>query len=94
MQSVEKRYLLLSLSGLDLRRQPTLAMITPAEINDQMRDNAMTKEAAQFEAVMQQIRDSFYDLPAPGSEHLKWAHVGSAQYVVDKLRHIANFLKS
>jgi hypothetical protein len=68
-------------------------MITPAEINEQMRDNAMTKHAAQFEDVMQQIRDSFYDLPAPGSEHLKWGHVGSAEYVVDELRDIANFLK-
>ena len=53
----------------------------------------MTKHAAQFEDVMQQIRDSFYDLPAPGSEHLKWGHVGSAEYVVDELRDIANFLK-
>jgi hypothetical protein len=68
-------------------------MITPSEINDQMRDNAMTKQAADFEAVMQQIRDSFYDLPAPGSEFLKWAHVGSAEHVVDELRDIANFLK-
>jgi hypothetical protein len=68
-------------------------MITAAEINDQMRDNAMTKHAADFEAVMQQIRDSFYDLPAPGSDYLEWGHVGSAEYVVDELRDIANFLK-
>ena len=68
-------------------------MITAAEINDQMRDNAMTKHAAQFETVMQQIRDSFYDLPAPCSEFLNWGHVGSAKHVVDELRDIANFLK-
>jgi hypothetical protein len=68
-------------------------MITPAEISDQMKDNAMTKQAADFEAVMQQIRDSFYDLPAPGSDYLKWGHVGSAEHVVTELRDIANFLK-
>lgn len=68
-------------------------MLTEKEINERMRDNAMTKYAAEFEAVMQQIRDSFYDLPAPGSDHLKWAHVGSAEHVVTELRDIANFLK-
>jgi len=67
-------------------------MITASEINNKKRDNAMTKHAAQFEAVMQQIRDSFYDLPAPGSDYLKWGHVGSAEHVVTELRDIANFL--
>jgi len=68
-------------------------MITSAEINDQMKDNAMTKQAADFEAVMQQIRDNFYDMPAPGSDYLKWGHVGIAAHVVAELRDIANFLK-
>jgi len=68
-------------------------MITAAEINRQEMDNAMTKHAANFEAVMQQICDSFYDLPAPGSDYLKWGHVGSAEHVVTELRDIANFLK-
>jgi len=56
-------------------------------------DNEMTKHAAQFETVMQQIRDSFYDLPAPESDYLNWGHVGSAEHVVNELRDIANFLK-
>jgi len=64
-------------------------MITTAE----MRDNAMTKQATDFEAVMQQIRDSFYDLPAPESDYLQWGHVGIAEHVVNELRDIANFLK-
>lgn len=68
-------------------------MITVAEINDQMRDNAMTKQAADFESVMQQIRDSFYDLPAPGSGFVKWGHVCLANHVVTELRDIANSLK-
>jgi len=68
-------------------------MITPAKINNQKRDNAMTKQAADFEAVMQQIRDSFYDMPAPGSDALNWGHVGSAEHVVSELRDVANFLK-
>jgi hypothetical protein len=68
-------------------------MITASEINDQMRDNAMTKHAADFEAVMSQILDSFYDLPAPESDALTWGHVGSAEHVVTELRDIANFLK-
>ena len=76
-----------------MRRQPIIAMITPAEISDQIKDNAMTKHAADFEAVMQQIRDSFYDLPAPESDALTWGHVGSAEHVVTELRDIANFLK-
>jgi len=68
-------------------------MITAAKINSQEMDNAMTKHAAEFEAVMQQIRDSFYDMPAPQSDALKWVHVGSAGHVVTELRDVANFLK-
>ena len=67
-------------------------MITSAQIDRQEKDNAMTSQAAKFESLIEQIRNAFYDLPAPESEHLKWSHVGSAEHVNSELRDILQFL--
>ena len=55
-------------------------------------DIAMTAQAAKFESLIEQIRNAFYDLPAPESEFLTWGHVGSAEYVNNELRDILQFL--
>ncbi|MCX6602543.1 MAG: hypothetical protein NTV52_03000 [Acidobacteria bacterium] len=67
-------------------------MITPAEINRQEMDNAMTSQAAKFESLIEQIKTAFYDMPAPESDALKWGHVGSAEYVNKELSEILQFL--
>jgi len=58
----------------------------------QLLDNAMTARAAEFEDLMEVIKSSFYDFPAPESETLNWGHVGEAAEINDQLRNIANFL--
>ena len=67
-------------------------MTTQEEIIQQAMDNAMTSQAAKFESLIEQIRNAFYDLPAPESEFLKWSHVGSAEHVNSELRDILQFL--
>jgi hypothetical protein len=58
----------------------------------QILDNAMSARAAEFEDLMEVIKSSFYDMPAPESETLNWGHVGNASHINDQLRNIANFL--
>lgn len=67
-------------------------MITPAEINKQKMDNAMTAQEARFRSLVRRIENAFYDLPAPESDALKWSHVGSAEYVNKELGDILQFL--
>ena len=67
-------------------------MTTQAEINQQAMDNEMTSQAAKFESLIEQIKASFYDLPAPESEYLEWGHVNSAEHVNNELFDILQFL--
>ena len=67
-------------------------MITPAEIDRQKMDNAMTAQEARFKSLLKKIESAFYDLPAPESEHLTWSHVGSAEHVNKELGDILQFL--
>ena len=54
--------------------------------------HAMTAQAARFENLMAQIREKFYDMPAPESEGLTWGHVGNASHVNTELAEIVQFL--
>lgn len=68
-------------------------MITPAEINLKEMDNAMIAQEAKFESLIEQIRNAFYDLPAPESAAFKkLEHVRSAEHVNNELRDILQFL--
>ena len=67
-------------------------MITSAQINRQKMDMAMTAQEAKFRSLLKKIETAFYDLPAPESEHLKWGHVGSAEYANKELSDILQFL--
>jgi hypothetical protein len=48
----------------------------------------MTRTAAEFEELIQAIRNQFYDLPAPESDFLHWGHVGDAIRITGALHDI------
>ena len=56
------------------------------------KDDTMSRKAAEFETLLSEIRERFYDMPAPESGSLTWEHVGNAIHVVDDLHAINEFL--
>jgi hypothetical protein len=64
----------------------------PALKAQEAKDAAMTKHAADFKNLMASIEAKFYDLPAPGSDEIRWTHVGDAEHVCNGLRDVLQFL--
>ena len=54
---------------------------------------AMSRLADEFNQLLRNIDDAFHDLPAPETEALTWAHVGTAGHVVDELQNVLTILK-
>jgi hypothetical protein len=49
---------------------------------------AMARKAAEFESLIEKIRNEFYDLPAPESIGLNWGSVGDASRITSALHDI------
>ena len=57
------------------------------------KDETMSEQAAIFADLLEELKEAFYDMPAPESNTLTWSHVSSAEHVNTELKEIIQFLK-
>ena len=67
---------------------------TTAERNQQALDEAYEDAHAFVIHYLDEIRARIHDLPAPESEGLNWAHVGSMNKIKNDLREVVDFLNN
>jgi len=55
-------------------------------------NESMTNGHFRAVALLNQIKESLFDMPAPDSDDLDWGHVGSLHHVICELQDIRNFI--
>jgi len=54
--------------------------------------STMSEQGIIFGDLLDELRNAFYDMPAPDSESLAWAHVESAKKINAELKELIQFL--
>ena len=56
------------------------------------KDEAMSDQGIIFGDLLDELKNLFYDMPAPESDSLQWSHVESARKVNQDLKELIEFL--
>lgn len=57
-------------------------------------ETAYAEQHAAAVAVLQQLQDALFDMPAPDAAPINWGHVGSATEITRQLRETLAFVTS